>query len=77
MFYRSDIKPNRVTAVDHSDIINLIDREEAFNYLRNTSINRSFPWSEKLTPEAKTVLQQALVDGQAECNLNDPGTSLC
>jgi hypothetical protein len=55
--YEKVLPHGRVTAVDHSDIINLLDSEKSFSYLQDTPVYRSFPWSKKLTPETKTVLQ--------------------
>ncbi|KAF8540141.1 hypothetical protein BDD12DRAFT_834542 [Trichophaea hybrida] len=73
----SRIKHNEEVPLDSIDIINCLDNEKDFERLRSTVVFRSFPKKQKMTFAAKSVLQRALVNGQVERDLDDPGINLC
>lgn len=55
----------------------LDDERQAFDFLKNTPINRSFPPLTEPRAIAVNVLCRVLCEKVMECDLNDPGVEMC
>lgn len=76
--YRSEIKHGEIRAVQKDHIVEILnDEEKSFEYLTQTSIQRSFVRRRELTPQAADVLRQVLVNGSIHRDLHYEGIRTC
>lgn len=76
--YRSDLKHGRISVVTKEHILSTLDDEsQAFEFITQSPVYRSFPEGRALTPQAADVLRTVLVDGSILRDLSNEGIKLC
>jgi hypothetical protein len=64
--------------IHEADIRKTLERkEEAFNFLAQTPVQRSFVNRRNLTPRAANILRKVLIEGSVPRDLDDEGVRTC
>lgn len=64
--------------IHEADIRKTLERkEEAFDFLAQTPVQRSLVDRRNLTPCAANILRKVLIEGSVACDLDDEGVRTC
>jgi hypothetical protein len=74
--YHSNVKRG-MDIIHEADIRNTLERKEAFDFLAQTPVRRSFVNRRNLTPHAANILWKVLIEGSVPRNLNNEGVRTC